>query len=119
MIDYGFFAHKRSADHVVLFEIKPYLMKTMGSVHIGSLVMLKPGMGSFLAAVALCTYCHVDTVKIAYTKQKLSRYTWKLFFDIKRITALRGIKFERFKMINRPLSKPTYKIFVALEMAIC
>jgi hypothetical protein len=100
LIDDGFFARKKAAENVVLFEIKPYLVKNIGSTHITAIIITKPSLGSFTAASTLCKYCFVDAVFVAYTKQKLSKHVWKEFFTLQAIAAKQSIKFDRFALTN-------------------
>jgi hypothetical protein len=95
IVDNGFYARKKSADHAVLFELRPYLITTMGTAEIDSLIITKPSLGSFQAATALCTYCGVKTLLIAYTKASVCKHAWKVFYDLAHFAKTHGITLRR------------------------
>lgn len=104
IVDHGFFARKKSADHAVLFELKPYLVKTIGASSLDSLIITKPSLGSFQAATALCSYCGVKKLFVAYTKSPVSKHAWKVFYDLARFTQTHNIALQRFYLSSAQLT---------------
>lgn len=95
--DSGYFAKKVSPEKVVEFEIRPFLTKRLGSVHVKSILLKKVGQRAFVAAKALCDAFCVDEVKIPFFKQTLSKSAWRAFFELKHCATKRGILFTRCK----------------------
>lgn len=98
IVDHGYFARKKSADHSILFELKPYLITTIGAADIDTLIITKPSLASFQAATALCCYCGVKHLFIAYTKAPVSNHAWKVFYDLARFAQTHKITLQRFSL---------------------
>lgn len=83
MTDRGYFAHKKSPDKAVLFELRPFLIKTYGSMEIRTLKLTRVGVRSLHGALTLCKLCSVKNIEMPYFNKPLSPYGWALFFALK------------------------------------
>ena len=104
IVDQGFYARKKSTDHAILFELKPYLITTIGSASVDALIITKPSLGSFQAATALCSYCGVKTLFVAYTKAPVCKHAWKVFYDLSRFAKANGIALHRLYLSSGQLN---------------
>lgn len=104
IIDQGFYARKKSADQAILFELKPYLVTKIGTASVDVLIITKPSLGSFQAATALCAYCGVKTLFVAYTKASVCKHAWKVFYDLSRFAKANGIALHRLYFSSAQLN---------------
>ncbi len=100
LIDQGYFSQKKSIEKVINYEVKPWIVKHLGSVSIRELRILKPSMGSFKAAQYMCTLLHVDAVWLPFFKKTLSKTAWHAFFDLKRCVEEKKIRFVRYSTVT-------------------
>jgi hypothetical protein len=98
--DHGFFNRRHSPEKTVEFELKPYLIKRFGKIHLKKLVITHPGQRALAAAKALCTLFTVDQVSLPYFKKTLTKGGWRAFFDLKRLLEERKIEFKRYNQVK-------------------
>ena len=60
--DYGVFSRKKSLDTFVDFELKPYLIKNFGTMHIKEWIIKKPGISGIKGAQEACNTLIIDQV---------------------------------------------------------
>jgi hypothetical protein len=70
--DYGIFCRKKSYDTFVDFELKPYLIKNFGTMHIKNWIIKKPGISSIKGAQEVYDRLIVEKVLQSVPPQKLS-----------------------------------------------
>ncbi len=93
--DDGFFNRRHSPEKALEFELKPYLVKRFGKIHLKELVITRPGQRTMAGAIAFCTLFTVDKVTLPYFKKKLSKGGWRTFFGLKRLLEEKKIEFNR------------------------
>ncbi len=95
VVDDGFFSRRSSPEKTVEFELKPYLVKKFGKVHIENIIVKRPGMRTLTAAKEVCQVFRVDKVTVPFFKKSLSKSGWRAFFELKRFLEEKGIAFSR------------------------
>jgi hypothetical protein len=95
LIDNDFFRRKRNIPNCIKFELKPYLLKTFGTISFRNIILRKAGAGSFQATLELSKLCPTKRVILPFFKNSLSRYGWYSFFTLKRQLAEMNIPFIR------------------------
>jgi hypothetical protein len=96
LIDDGYFARKKSIEKAIAYEVRPWLAKQFGSVRIRELRMTRVGAGGLQAAKHICSLWPVESLWLPFFKNKLSKYAWRSFFDMKRIVVEKGIRLVRY-----------------------
>jgi len=97
IIDKGLFIQKKSPKNFINFELKPYLIKKFGMITIEKIILNNPAARSFKAAKELCNSFTVKEVSIIYFTNRLSHYSWKHFFSLKKKIEQEGGIFSRFQ----------------------
>lgn len=93
--DNGYFASKKSPDKAVYFELRPYLIKTYGTLKINRIVTNRVGLRTFQGLLHFCQLFRVQKVVLPFFKKKLSKKAWYFFFTLKRYLAEHSITFIR------------------------
>lgn len=103
LIDYGYFKGSLSADKIVNYELKTYLLKKYGTLNIRSLHFQNASRANFIAAQGLCTIGKVQQLKMPYFSHELTASGWRNYFALQRVSKKNGVKTIRFKeVINNP-----------------
>ncbi len=95
LTDKGYFAHKKTPDKAVLFELRPYLIKTYGRMDITTLTLTRIGVRSLQGALTLCKLCSIKKIQLPYFEKPLSKYGWALFFALKNYATEHEIVLQR------------------------
>ncbi len=95
--DNGFFNRRKSPEKAVEFELKPYLVKRFGKIHLKEYIIARPGQRTLATAKAFCTLFTVDKVTLPYFEKPLSKGGWREFFGLKRLLEEKKIAFNRRK----------------------
>ncbi|MFA6263621.1 MAG: hypothetical protein WCW33_03360 [Candidatus Babeliales bacterium] len=98
LIDDGYFARKKSIEKALSYEVRPWLAKEFGSVRIRELRMTRVGAGGLQAAQHMCSILPVESLWVPFFNNKLSKYAWRSFFDMKRTVAEKGIRLVRYNL---------------------
>lgn len=116
-VDDGYFNSKQSPEKVVEFELRPYMAKNFGTPIIKELLLLRPGMRSFVGAATFCQYFNVKKVTFPYFEKPLNKAGWRAFFALKRIMTAKNIVLARtgtwhknnknLKAVDEPAKKQT------------
>lgn len=93
LIDNGFFNTKASPEKTINYELKQYLIKTIGKTELQNVILLKPGCRTFRAAQELCSIFDVKTVTLPYFEKKLSKSAQREFFKLKYLLQKNEITF--------------------------
>lgn len=95
-IDNGFFNKHQSADKLIDYDIKQFLIKNTGKINIDSLVLLKPCYRTFKAGQECCIKLNVREIAMLYFDgSKFKKTAWREYFNFKRIAEEKGIKISR------------------------
>ncbi|KKQ12073.1 MAG: hypothetical protein WCS92_05940 [Candidatus Babeliales bacterium] len=93
LIDNGFFNTKSSPEKTINYELKQYLIKTIGKTELQNVILCKPGYRTFRAAQALCSKLDVKTITLPSFEKKLSKSAQCEFFKLKDLLQKNGITF--------------------------
>lgn len=106
-IDNGFFNKHQSADKLISYDLKQFLIKNTGKIDIDSLVLLKPGYRTFKAGQECCSKLNVREVSLSYFDgSKFERHAWREYFALKRTAEEKGINFSRTRRVNYTNQSP-------------
>lgn len=95
--DKGIFARKQSVENFVEFNLRQELIKNFGTTQIEQISTDRVGIRTFKAIITCAELFNIKKVKLPMFHTKLSKYGWKLFFDMKQILTQKNIKFIRRK----------------------
>ena len=95
LTDWGFLNSRKSINKYVEFELQQNLITNFGRNTVDHIELLKPGAGSFEAAIELCRKGTVRDAYIAFFKPFSSKRCWAIFFEFKRIAEQKNIKILR------------------------
>lgn len=95
--DRGMFARKQSIENFIEFNLRQKLIKNFGTTRIKQISTDRVGIRTFKAIITCAEIFTIKAVKIPIFKTKLSKYCWKLFFDMKRILLKKNIDFIHTK----------------------
>lgn len=93
--DCGYFARKKTPEKAVLFDLRPFLIKTYGCMDIATLKLTSIDVRPIQGALALCKFCSVKKIEMPYFEKPLSKQGWALFFTLKKYAAEHGIILHR------------------------
>ena len=93
--DCGMFARKQSVDKFVEFELKSEIIKNFGTLKIKTLSVKNPGLRVFKGITACTKFFEIKKVKLPFFDKKLSKYGWKMFFEMKNELLKNNIKLIR------------------------
>lgn len=93
--DRGMFAKKQSVDKFVEFELKSEIIKNFGTLKIKTLSVKNPGLRVFKGITACSKFFEIKKVKLPFFDKKLSKYGWKMFFEMKNELIKNNIKLIR------------------------
>lgn len=93
--DNGMFSKKESIEKFIEYNLRQEIIKNFGTINIDKLTITNPGIRSFKGILACIKFFNLKEIKMPYFNKKLSKYGWKLFFDIKRECEKSNIKITR------------------------
>jgi hypothetical protein len=93
--DNGLFSKKESIEKFIEYNLRQEIIKNFGTLNIENLSIANPGVRSFKGVLACIKFFNLKEIKMPYFNKKLSKYGWKLFFDIKRECEKNNIKIIR------------------------
>lgn len=96
--DNGALASKISPSSWIQFTFIPELIKATGNPSIKKITVRRTNSFALEALIALCTHTQVKQIELAYF-ETLSKYGWRLFYELKRLLEKEQIKLVR---INTP-----------------
>ncbi|MBU4269552.1 hypothetical protein KJ644_02030 [Candidatus Dependentiae bacterium] len=93
--DNGIFSEKQSVEKFVEFELRQEIIKNFGTLNIKKLTVTKPGIRTFKGIITTAKLFNLHEVKLPRFDGKLTKYGWKLFFDMKDLLIKNNIKLTR------------------------
>jgi hypothetical protein len=96
IIDAGYFARKKSIEKAIAYEVRPWITKKYGAVHIKELRMKTVTIGGLKAAHHLSTIWPIDSIWVPYFTKKISKATWHAFFTLRETALAKHIKWLRY-----------------------
>jgi hypothetical protein len=96
--DIGCFSKKPSPEKFIEFNLKPEIIKNFGTLDIKTVSIKNPGVRNFQAIIACSQFFNIKKVKLPFFNKKLTKYGWKLFFDMKNNLEKNNTKLIRYKI---------------------
>ncbi len=93
--DLGLFARKESIEKFVEYNLRQEIIKNYGTLNIKRLSVKGAGIRTFKAIISMSKFFNLEEVRLPYFNKKLTKYGWKLFFDMKRTLEKNNIKLIR------------------------
>ena len=93
--DLGLFSKKQSVEKFVEYELRQEIIKNFGTINIKKISIKDPGARNFKAVITATKFFNIKEIKLPKFDKKLSKYAWKLFFDMKDLLIKNNIKFTR------------------------
>lgn len=93
--DLGYFSKKQSPEKFVEFDLKKEIIKNFGTLNIKTIYVKNPGIRVFKAITACSIFFNIKKVKLPFFNKNLTKYGWKLYFEMKNNLTKNNIKLIR------------------------
>lgn len=90
--DDGCFSRQLSPEKYVQFEVRPFLIKQLGTISLNTLELHRFNRRALKAAQALCTLCSISKIVIHKGSKEIPKYTWRTYYELKRAFNTLSIK---------------------------